>query len=404
MLKIRSNFNGVQFLNFIHGFPHLLLYSTSTSSSSSFTTEVNSGFTNYLVDFLGFSKQQALSTSTKLAQRRLRQGRKKGSEFYFVENANSVITFFKQIGLEQSHIRNVVVSEPQILLCNVDRTLIPKIQAFHNIGFSGSDFGELIRVNPFTFFLGSHSRIVPAIQALREIIGCEHLVIRFLKKSRRLRLSYVPKLLQPNVALLRSYGISIESIRKYLLRDVSPFLQNVEFFENAVIKVEEELGISRESPQFYAGLYLLTRNSEKTIESKRKVFRSFGWTESDIATLSSSIPFLLALSEATIKKKLDFLMNELGYEPSYLLKRCNLLTCSLGKRILPRHNTLIVLKEKGFIKMDYLLESSLSMTESRFLKKFVLPFKEVHGVYSQHAGISLELLTLGSSKTDSNAA
>ncbi|XP_021723240.1 uncharacterized protein LOC110690685 isoform X2 [Chenopodium quinoa] len=74
MLKIRSNFNGYQALNFIHGFRHLLLYSTSTSSSSSISTEVNSDFAIYLVDFLGFSKQQALSTSTKLAKFRLRQG------------------------------------------------------------------------------------------------------------------------------------------------------------------------------------------------------------------------------------------------------------------------------------------------------------------------------------------
>ncbi|XP_021766745.1 transcription termination factor MTEF1, chloroplastic-like [Chenopodium quinoa] len=404
MLKIRSNFNGYQALNFIHGFRHILLYSTSTSSSSSISTEVNSDFAIYLVDFLGFSKQQALSTSTKLAQNRLRQGRKKVSEFYFVENANSVITFFKQIGLEQSHIRNAVISQPQILLCNVDKNLIPKTQVLRNLGFSVSDFSELLRLNPSIYFMGLHSNIVPAIQALREIMGCERLVIRFLKKKCRWRPSSVPNLLVPNINLLRSYGISIESIRKFLVRSPSPFFRRIEVLENAVIKVEEKLGISRLSPQFFSGVYLLTCNSEKTIESRQKVFRSFGWTESDVATLSSSIPSLLALSEATIKKKLDFFMNKLGYEPSFLSKRWNLLSYSLEKRILPRHKTLIVLKEKGFIKMDYLLESSVSMTESRFLKKFVLPFKEVHGVYSQHAGISLELLTLGSSKTNSKAA
>ncbi|XP_021723242.1 transcription termination factor MTEF1, chloroplastic-like [Chenopodium quinoa] len=404
MLKIRSNFNGVQALNFIHGFRHLLLFSTSTSSSSSITTDVFSGFTDYLVDFLGFSNQQAISTSTKLAQNRLRRGRKNVSEFYFNENANSVIKFFKQIGLEQSHIRNIVVSEPQILLCNVDKTLIPKIQAFHNIGFSGSDFAEFLRMNPTAYFVGLHSHIVPAIQTLREIMGCEQLVIRFLKKKCHWRPSSVPNVLVPNINLLRSYGISMESIRKFLVRAPAPFFRNIEFLENAVIKVKEELGISPQSPQFLSVVMLLSSVNENTMELKREMFRSFGWTESDISTLLASSPFAFGLSEATIKKKLDFLMNQLGYEPSYLSKRYNLLTCSLEKRILPRHKTLIVLKEKGFIKMDYLLESSVSLTESQFLKKFVLPYKEVHGVYSQHAGISLELLTLGSSKTNSKAA
>uniref|UniRef100_A0A803MHY8 Uncharacterized protein n=1 Tax=Chenopodium quinoa TaxID=63459 RepID=A0A803MHY8_CHEQI len=219
-------------------------------------------------------------------------------------------------------------------------------------------------------------------------MGCEQLVIRFLKKKCHWRPSSVPNVLVPNINLLRSYGISMESIRKFLVRAPAPFFRNIEFLENAVIKVKEELGISPQSPQFLSVVMLLSSVNENTMELKREMFRSFGWTESDISTLLASSPFAFGLSEATIKKKLDFLMNQLGYEPSYLSKRYNLLTCSLEKRILPRHKTLIVLKEKGFIKMDYLLESSVSLTESQFLKKFVLPYKEVHGVYSQHAGIT----------------
>ncbi|KNA20138.1 hypothetical protein SOVF_055120 [Spinacia oleracea] len=404
MLKFRSNFNGVESFNFIHGFRHLLLYSTSTSSATSISEEANPDYANYLVDFLGFSKQQALSIYKKLVHIRLGRGVKKVSDFEYVKNANSVIKFLKQIGLEQSHIRAAVVSDPQILFCNVDKTLIPKTLAFQKMGFSVSDVVEVVKVNPSIFFTAMDTKIIPAFQTLREIMGCDHHVISIIKKSPRMRLSCVSKLLGPNVALLRDHGIPIESIRKILLRNPFALLRKTEFIQDTLIRVEEKLGIPRDSPRFLLGIMLLASVRETTIESKKQIFKSFGWTESDVVTLTISSPFLLALSEASLKKKLGFYMNELGYKPSFLAKKCFLFTCSLEKRIVPRHKTLLVLKEKGLIRMDYSLVTFVSFTESLFLRKFVLPFKEVHEVYSKHAGISLEELTVGSSKPNSNTA
>ncbi|XP_056686083.1 transcription termination factor MTERF4, chloroplastic-like isoform X3 [Spinacia oleracea] len=379
MLKFHSNYNGAQRLNFFHGFRHLLLYSTSTSA------ECNPDFANYLVDFLGFSKQQALSTYTKLVRSRLARGAKKVSDFEFVENSNSVVKFLKQNGLEQCHIRTAVVSDPLILFSNVEKTLIPKTLAFQKMGFSVSDIVEVVKVNPSIFFMGLDTKIIPAFQALKEIMGCDLHVISIMK-SPRIRLLSVSKLLVPNVALLMNHGIPIELIRKQLLRNPFPFLRKTEFTQDALIRVEEKLGIPRDSPRFLLGIMLLNSLKETTVESKRQIFKSFGWTESDVVTLTISSPFLLALSEANLKKRLGFFMNELGYKPSFLAKTCSLFTCSLEKRIVPRHKTLLVLKEKGLITLDYSLVSAVSYTESKFLEKFVLPFKEVHEVYSKHAG------------------
>ncbi|KAL2899847.1 Transcription termination factor MTERF9 chloroplastic [Bienertia sinuspersici] len=397
MLRFKSNCNGVQDLIFIHGFRQLVLYSTSIS------TELNPNLVNYLVENLGFSKQQALSTSTKFSHNRLGRGAKKVSDSNFINNADSVVTFLKKIGLEQCHIRNAIGFDPQILLCNVDKTLIPKTEVLQKSGFSESDIAEVVSVNPSIYLMGLNSSIIPAIQALREIMGCERHVISILKKSRRMRLSAIPTCLVPNVALLQSYGIPIASIRKFLLREPFSFLRKTESFQDAVMRAEENLGIPRNSAQFLIGVVILTSYTEKTIEAKKQVYKSFGWTDSDVATLVMLSPPLLGLSEDSIKKKLDFLMNEVGYEPSYLASRCCLFTCSLEKRVVPRHKVLLVLKEKGLIRKDYALATALFYTESKFLKKFVLPFKGVHEVYCKHADVSLEMLTLGSSKPDFKA-
>ncbi|XP_021851902.1 uncharacterized protein [Spinacia oleracea] len=398
MLKLRSNFNGFQRFNVVHGFRHLLLYSTSSSIS----VEGNPEFVNYLVESLGLPTQHALSTSTKLARVRQLRGAKNFSDFNFVDNADSVVKYLKKIGLEHSHIRKAVVSVPQILLCNVNRTLIPKTQAIEKLGISGSDFAEVVSVNPSIFVTTSNTNIVSAIKALREVTGSDLHVIAILKKLVDKRFVGNSKYLVANVALLRNYGIPDESIRKYLLRLPSALVRETEYLEDAMIRVEEKLGISRNSPQFLLGLHLLSSHNEKAIQSKRETYMSFGWTESDVAALFRKNPPCFGLSIATIKKKLGFLMNELGYEPNVLILQSCLLTYSLEKRTMLRHKVLLVLKEKGFIKMDYRLSSVLSCNEARFLERFVLPFKEVHQIYSKHTGLSLEALTQRSLEKISN--
>ncbi|KAL2899853.1 Transcription termination factor MTERF4 chloroplastic [Bienertia sinuspersici] len=387
MLRIRSICNGAKDFNFIIGFRQLVLYSTSIS------IEGNPNFVNYLVENLGFSRQQALSTSTKFTRDRLHRGAKKVSDFNFVGNVDSVITFLNKIGLQQNHIRNAIDFEPRVLVSNVDKTLMPKIEGLEKLGFSRSDIADVFSVNPSIFMLAFNTTIIPAIQALREIMDCEGHVISLLKKTRHKKLTTISRFLVPNVALLRSYGIPNGSIRKFILKNPYSFLIKTDSFQNAVIRVEEKLGIPRTSPQFLAGIALVTTSTEKGIESKKQVYKSFGWTDSDIATLVLLNPVLLALSEDSIKKKLDFVMNEVGCKASYLAPRCYVLTYSLEKRVVPRHKTVLFLKENGLITENYSLGTVVTLPHSKFLKKFVLPFKEVHEFYSKHAGISLRKIT-----------
>ncbi|XP_021723252.1 uncharacterized protein LOC110690689 isoform X2 [Chenopodium quinoa] len=251
-LKCGSNFfNGVQALNFIHGF-HRLRYSTSCSSS----TEANpsSSLTNYLVEVLGFSSQQSLSTSTKLAQR-------------------------------------------------------PKSAKATN--------------DPESFV-------------------------------------------------------------------VSPLL-----FKDDLIKAEQKFRISRDSTMFLYVVRILRRLSEKNIESKFQVYKSFGWTQSDFFELIRRIPSCLGYSEAMTKMKLSFFMCELGYQPAYLMSRSAFMTCSLEKRVKPRHQVVLVLKEKGLIKKNYCFYSIIWMNELKFVNNLVLPYVEVHEIYANHVGVNAKLLTQG---------
>ncbi|XP_021723367.1 uncharacterized protein LOC110690784 [Chenopodium quinoa] len=440
-----------------------LLYSTSTSltnqgnppsSSSSFSTSL----ANFLVDNLGISNQRSLSLSAKFTKLW-----KVGdtTEFHFFENADSVVQFFKQLGFQQSHIQKIIIYDPRFLVSRVHKTLKPKIQLFNDLGMSESDVVQTVSRNPKIL----QQRLGPTIHALKTVLGSDENVVTFLKRSGWFNFHGVANYLIPNVELLQKYcGISRDTIQKHIFRQPNIFTVKTDVLRDILIKVELQLGIPRDSSMFLYGLFCHLRKSmmfmlncftqlqlllllllrrpniftvktdvlrdtlikvelklgiprdfpmflygvnillfygEKNIKDKCKVFMSFGWTQSDVMKLIRQNPMCFTSSKARIKERLGFLMNQMSYKPYYLATQTKLFICSLEKRLLPRHRVLQILKEKGLLRMDYHLSSTISLTESVFLKRFVLPFEEVHQVYAQLTGSTVESLNVGRCKSQS---
>ncbi|KAK9734263.1 hypothetical protein RND81_04G127100 [Saponaria officinalis] len=386
----------------LQSLPFTQIFRRFSSSSSSITTSTKefSSLSEYLSKSLGFSEQQSLLTCTKLARFWRFGGEKKVSDFNFAANAISVVDFFKQFGFNDTHIRKIVSSHPRILSSKVDKTLKPKIKLLRDLGFSGYDVIEVISANCKLLWCGLNSSILPTILSLRQILSCDDDVILVIKRSNWRHVSDGGKHLAVNVALLENSGISIESIRKILMSRPGLFLRSSDSFEDLVTRVETKLGIPRNSGVFLSGLKLLNSLREMTIESKCRVFKSFGWTQSDIETIIRVHPCCLMFSEQRLEKSLNFLMKELGYEPKYLVTRPVLLSYGVEKRLLPRYRILSVLKEKGLVRMDYPLYSAVQLTESPFLRRFVIPYKEVHELYTKHTGCNIRVQTDTNVKDD----
>ncbi|KAK9725092.1 hypothetical protein RND81_05G122100 [Saponaria officinalis] len=343
---IISNYDNAY--NLLHNYSQFVLYSNSSSTDD---------FANYLVNSLGFSDKKAINTSTKLSKY------KKVNDFSFSANAISVVNLFKNHGFADTHIEKIVCVYPRLLTFRADKTIRPKLGFLQNQGISGLDLIRVISTNPMILGCGVQSRILPVIQILKDILGCDAHVVSVMKRLHHRNFPGVIYNLWLNVELLKTYGISIESIRKHLVQQPSAFLRNQDVIKDIVIRVEKKLGIVPGSDKFLHGFQLLS-----------------------------------GFSEATIDSKLDFLMNELGYDPAHLMSCSGLLTCSLEKRLVPRHNVLLILKAKGLLKKNPAFYRAVCMSESRFVSTFVLPFKEVHQVYADHTGCNV--MTLIQKRTD----
>ncbi|KAH9604315.1 hypothetical protein KSS87_013218 [Heliosperma pusillum] len=283
-----------------------------------------------------------------------------------------------------------------MLNSDAELTLIPKFNFLQQQGFSGSDIIRVISTNPSILNYGVDSCILPAFRIMRQVMGCHSYVITvFSKPGVRYIFTSVKNLL-PNVALLRSYGIPIELIRKHLLMKPGSYIQNPRVFKDVTMRVEEKLGITRDSMGFLYGIELLCGFSEENLLSKCRIFKSFGWTQSEIQTFMTKNLSCFKLSEQHIQKKLDFLMNELQLKPAFCTSACRLFTLSLEKRVLPRYKIILILKEKGLLNKKTSFCEPITISEPSFLKRFVLPFKEVHEVYAKHTGRSLNILSQGS--------
>ncbi|XP_076947967.1 transcription termination factor MTEF18, mitochondrial-like [Bidens hawaiensis] len=313
---------------------------------------------DYLINSLNFSKQDAISLS-------------EGNLTNLTSTINSdcILTTFKNYGLTLTQIKQIVSSVPKILNCKAHKTLQPKLRVFHELGLSGSDLVVLIRRNPEVFGFGLQTRIIPGINLLKMYLGSDENVVTFINKSRWLYFTnYSMKRLSTNVTLLQNLGLSNERIVKFMLSNPESFMVNPKLFENRVNYVEEKLGISRGLRGFIHGVSVALYVTDAEVEKKMNLFRSFGWSDSDIGLLVKAQPYCLNKSEDNIHEKLEFLMTGLGYKPDYLIRCSTFFTFSLNKRVIPRNNMLKILKDKKLVKGKLMLITVVSYSELRFLK------------------------------------
>lgn len=319
---------------------------------------------DYLINSLGFAKQEALSAAKK--------GR---CSNFFRNDPDSVVNFLKELGLNKTQIKSIVSCCPNLLLADVDKTLQPKIKVLQDIGLSGSD---LIKVLTSFKSLLSYSlkSILPSIEYLRNLLRSNELVVKAILRYSSLLHKSIPGKLAANVSYLEKMGISEKNLTTILTRHPRILLRGPQYLEKLVEMMENEYKMTRDSKMVYHGIIVLCTNSEAAIDKKFNIFRSFGWSEENIRMMFRTTPYVVGFSEARLQKVLDFFMIEIGCRIDYLARHPVLFNLSLDKRVKPRLKVIKYLLEKRLINVKPKLWYALSITESRFLKEFVLPHKD----------------------------
>ncbi|CAI9106529.1 OLC1v1005711C1 [Oldenlandia corymbosa var. corymbosa] len=313
-------------------------FSTTTTTTSQAAEVIRiADMVDYLMNSLGFSKDAAITISSKVPRYRPS-----------LEKAVSVFNYFDKLGVSKMQIKSMVSKYPGLLCCNVDKTLDPKVKFLRELGLSGLDLCNVIAI---CWSMALDPSIKLRILNLRELVGTDDYVVRILRRWPFVLRGWDTEMVDSNLELLRDYGITYDNIVKWIARQPrSFFTTKPEVLEDILHRVENVLGIPHGSAMFHHGFDLLCSFDMSKVYEKFGVLRSFGWPESLILKMVRTHPLTFTRSASVIQKTVDYFMNDLGYSMDFLASHPSFLSYSLEKRVKPRNEVLKILNENKLNK------------------------------------------------------
>ncbi|XVF62614.1 hypothetical protein PTKIN_Ptkin09bG0022300 [Pterospermum kingtungense] len=329
--------------------PSLRLFST-TPNPQSFTV-------SYLINTCGLSPESAFSAS-------------KFVDFETPDKPDSVIAFFKNHGFSETQITTLIRGRPKVLVSDVKCTLSPNIEFFKSKGVSSRDLAKTLLRNPTIFGRSLKNHIIPSFNCLRNLLKSDEAAIKAITRFPRLLTYDLDNSILPNIDTLQKFGVPESNIVKVLHSMSRIFLKTSVEFKETVEKVKE-MGFNPLRMTFVLAVSVLNSMTESMWDRKFYVYKNCGWSEKEIIDALRKYPSFLTLSEEQIVKKMDFLVSEMGLQPSLIAKRPRVITQSLEKRIVPRGLFAKDLLSRGLVKKELNLEAVFEASEKSFIEKFV---------------------------------
>ncbi|GFZ21828.1 hypothetical protein Acr_29g0009900 [Actinidia rufa] len=317
----------------------------------------------YLINSCGFSPEKAHSAS-------------KYVKFETPEKPDSVLAFFRSHGLTQTQISNVIRTHPRLLLCDPEKTLLPKLEFLKSKGISSTDVTKIVYASPHFLKRSLEKIIIPSFNLFSNLLQSEEKTLAAIKSYSGLLLFDRQTHVIPNIETLREAGVPNANIMFLLTNQPRAFMTGSDRFRQ-VVKEVETMGFNPLRINFVTAVHALRAMAKSTWEKKVDVYRKWGWTEDEILVAFKKHPWCMTASEDKINGVMDFLVNKMGLESSLVARRPKLISLSLEKRTVPRCAVYQVLLSKGLINSNAISLMTLLMTsEKLFLEKLVNRHKE----------------------------
>ncbi|KAI5415799.1 hypothetical protein KIW84_041007 [Lathyrus oleraceus] len=127
-----------------------LLHSLNSFSTTSDSTQ-NSFTISYLTNNCGLSPQDALKASKRI-------------HFTTPDKPDSVVSFFKNHGFFNHHIQTIILKDPELLVSNPIKSLLPKFQFLSSKGVSPTDIVATVIRSPRFLRVSLEKHIIPAFE------------------------------------------------------------------------------------------------------------------------------------------------------------------------------------------------------------------------------------------------
>ncbi|KAM3208988.1 hypothetical protein ACQJBY_063585 [Aegilops geniculata] len=343
---------------------HRHLCATATATATA-TTSTESPFSvqDYLVNTCGLTRAQSLKASRSISHLRS------------PSNPDAVRAFLSGLGLSSSDIAAVVAADPKFLCSKVDGTLAPRVAKLRDLGLSPSKIARLVLIGaPALRSCDVASRLqfwIPLFGSFDELVNA---VSRGALGGGALLRRDIDTVVKPNVELLLRCGLKIPHLAKTGLSGTWVLVCSPEKLQVLVARADE-LGVPRGSGQFMYALATVSCVTQEKLAARMELLKkTLGCSDDMLKIAVVKHPSLLRSSEDNLRSTVEFLINKVGLEPEYIVRRPSLITYSLKTRHVPRYIVMKILQSKGLLSSDYC--SLLSASEMYFKSRFIDCYKE----------------------------
>lgn len=331
---------------------------------------------SYLINTIGLSPQSALSVSKKL-------------HFETSQQPDTVISFFNNHGFSRTQIRDIVQKWPASLLCNPEKTLLPKLQFFYSKRISGSQLLRILSSNPDAFRRSLDNCVIPNFNSFKEFTRCgdDQVFLAYKNYSDVLSRNF-QAIVAPNIAILKEYGVPESNIMVELVVHPRAYAVNPDKFSITVEQVKK-MGFNPSKRRFLTALQAFLQISKSTWEKKFDLLNQWGWSNEVVLSAFEKYPRFMMFSEKKITTIMSFFVHTMGWKSLDIANRPVILSYSLERRIIPRCSVLQALLSKGLIK-KFSVCLVLEYTEKAFLQRFITPYEDPYilKLYEQKLGLS----------------
>ncbi|CAD6215241.1 unnamed protein product [Miscanthus lutarioriparius] len=345
--------------------PHECRLLSTSPSPAPFSLE------DYLVASCGLAPAQAREVSKKAFHELSRVYKRPLEELSYcrlisASNPDAILDLLSGAGLSRSDIAAAVSADPLLLRASV-KNIAPRLVALRDrVGLSTPQIAGFLLVGSLAL---RKVDVVPKLEFFISFYGSFEQVLVVAKKCKGLLTASLERVIKPNIALFRQWGVG--EIARLCLEKPWVLTFNRERVKE-VLLLAEELGVPTTSRMFRHAVAAVADISKEKVAAKLEFFkRTLCCSESEVLIAVSKMPKILGLSDENIGRKIEFLINEAAMEPQYIVERPVLLSYSLEKRLVPRHYVMKVLQEKGLLNRNMRFSSLAVIGEETFKSKFI---------------------------------
>ena len=218
------------------------------------------------------------------------------------------------------------------------------------------------------------NQIIPSFVFFKNLLGTNENTITAIKRYSAILIVKLDTFVVPNVNLLRENGVPESNIRALLKQNPRVI---VSYRLKEILEKVKEIGFNPLKFRFVHAVYAMVGVNKSKWERKVKAYKRWGLSEEEILLAFRTSPHCILASEDKIMRIMDFLVNKMGLEASLIVKRPELVSNSLEKRLIPRASVIEVLLSKGLVvKKNIYFPTMFQSSEKSFLQKFVTPYRE----------------------------